>query len=184
MQILILQIFNKFVKPNKNKIARGFTFIEILVVLSLVVMIIGFVTPNFLKIFNTPFELEFKHLNKVIKILRNDAILKNHSYCMILDLNKQQMVTTKLNLGGECENDFLKKPKILAPRFFSEEIILKEARIAEKDFFEYDKSLNLLKIHINNSGFVTPFFLKFSSRDFSKSWEIKTVGIMGRLKLN
>ena len=49
---------------------------------------------------------------------------------------------------------------------------------------EFRKALNLLEIHINNSGFVTPFFLKFSSRDFSKSWEIETVGIMGKLKLN
>ena len=152
MQILILQFFGKFLKPNKKKITRGFTFIEILVFLTLVVMIIGFVTPNFLKIFNKPHELEFKHLKNVIKILRNDAILKNFSYCMIFDLNKQQMINTKQDLEGKCQNDYLKNPKILAPHFFSEEIVLKEARITEKDFVEYEKSSDLIQINQANKN--------------------------------
>ena len=184
MQILILQIFSKFLRPNKKNITSGFTFLEILVVLTLVLLIVGFVTPNFLQIFNKPYELEYKHLNNVVKILRNDAILKNYSYCIIIDLKKQQMITTKSNEGGKCQIEHLKKPKILAPHFFSEEIILKEARLAGKDYFEYEESSDLLEIHINNSGFVTPFFLQFSSKDLSKKWKIETVGIMGKLKLN
>ena len=150
----------------------------------MLIIILGSVTPNFLKLFSQPHEIEFKHINNVIKILRNDAILKNNSFCVIFDLNYQRMMTKKKNIQGECYDDYLKKPKILEPHNFSEELILKEARLAGQNIIFPGDSSDFLNIHINSSGFVTPFFLKFALKDFSKSWEIETIGIMGKLIIN
>ena len=182
MLTLILQTSNNSIKPKTQVFKKGFTFLEILIVLTLIILIIGSVTPNFFIFFSKPYESEFKHLNSVIKILRNDAIIKNSSFCLIFDLKKQQMIPTKKNLEGDCSGDFLKKTKILKPHVFDEELILQEARTVENNFSPYNTK-EILKIYINSSGFVTPFFLKFSSRDFSKSWIIKSVGIMGKLDL-
>ena len=162
---------------------KGYTFLEILIVLTLITLIVGSVTPNFMVFFSKTHETVFKRLKSVIKILRNDAIIKNNSYCIIFDLKKQSMITTKQNLQGRCFGDHLQEPNILNPYFFEEELILKEARLSENDLTSNLIYTDFLTIKINSSGFVTPFFLKFSSKDLAKYWIIKSVGIMGNLNL-
>ena len=183
MQILIRRIYSKTLGQNKKFLVRGFTYIEILIVLTLVLIIVGSVTPNFLKIFSKPYESEYKHLSSLVKILRNDAILKNNSYCIIFDLKKQQIMTSKEDISGECEDNYFTKPKILEPHFFSEDLIMQEARLADKNYVSTKAHSDYLKIHINGSGFVTPFLLKFSLSDYTKSWKIESIGIMGELEL-
>jgi len=184
MQILSRQIYSKPVNQKNKFLAKGFTFIEILIVLTLVIIIVGSVTPNFLKIFSKPSELEYKYISSLIKILRNDAILKNNFYCIIFDLKNQQIMVAKEEPSGECEDNYFTKPKILEPHKFSEDLIMQKALLADKNNISTRKSLNFLKIHINDSGFVTPFLLRFSLRDLTKSWEIESIGIMGKLELN
>ena len=183
MQISVQQIFNKLNKSNKEIFTKGFTFLETLIVLTLTILIIGYATPNFLRIFSNPHETEFNHITRVLKILRNDAILKHNSYCIIFDLKQQKMLTTNQDKNGECIEEFLTKPKILEPHAFEENLYLQEATLSEKSFFSNENYSENLIIHINSSGFVTPFKLKFSLMDFSKSWQIESVGIMGDLIL-
>jgi len=184
MRILIQQKWSKKLTSNTKFLKTGFTFLEILLVLTLVIVILGSVTPNFLNFFSKSQESEFKYLKSIIKILRNDAILKNNSYCIIFDLNNQKIMTSNENKSGECEENYLTKPKILKPHKISDELILQEASLAEKNLVTNRSSSDFLKVHINNSGFVTPFVLKFSLKNFSKSWEIKSKGIMGELYLS
>ena len=141
--ILIQQSYNKIIFTKRKNLAQGFTFLEILVVITLVVIILSTTMPNFFNIFSKPYESEFNHLSKVLKILRNDAILKNNSYCLIFDLKKQQIMTSKEDLFGECEDNYLNKPKVLAPHVFSEDLILEEARLAEKNYVSTLESSNL-----------------------------------------
>ena len=140
--------------------------------------------PQFFSFFSKSHEIEYKHLKGVIKILRNDAVLKSTSYCLFFDINKQQMMVSEENTKGECSDEFLKEPKALRKHIFHEDLILQEARHAGSNYLLPGTSTDLLEVNINSSGFVTPFFLLFSSTDSSAKWKIESKGIMGKLLLN
>ena len=112
-----------------------------------------------------------------------ERLLKEKANVIIFDLDKQQIMTSKEDLSGECEENYLKKPKILEPHIFSEELVMLEAWISDYNYDSNRASSELLKVHINGSGFVTPFSLKFALRDSSNLWIIESIGIMGKLEL-
>ena len=170
-------------RDSKTNRLKGFTFLEIMVVLTLVMLLIGMVVPQFFAFFSKPHESEFKHFNSVLKILRNDAILKGTSYCLIIDLKFQQMMSALESESGECSKEYINKPKFLKPHKFPQELRLREVKLKGRDYTSYANASDLLEVHINSSGFVTPFLLVFSLPDGSKSWEIESKGIMGKLEL-
>jgi len=181
MQISVPAISEKTAKQKFCGSGYGFTFLEILVVLSLALLILGAVLPQFLAFFSTPVEKEFKHLNAVLKTLRNDAVLKSTSYCLQFDLKLQQMKSSEEVNSGECSEEFFEKPDFLKPHKFPEDLILREAQLAGSSNLVPGKINEFLKVHINSSGFVSPFILVFSLPDVSRSWIIETKGIMGKL---
>ncbi|MBC8260108.1 MAG: prepilin-type N-terminal cleavage/methylation domain-containing protein [SAR324 cluster bacterium] len=183
MQTLIPVIYKNTTKFKNRGISRGFTFLEILVVITLVLLLMGMSIPQFFALFSKPHEAEFKHLNNVIKTLRNDAVLKSTAYCLIFDLKLQQMFTAEETPTGKCREEHLNSPKILKPHNYSGDLILSLAQPAAKDHTALNSAADLLEVHINNSGFVTPFWLKFSLPDYTKSWTIESRGIMGSLLL-
>ena len=130
MQISVRAISEKTAKQKSCGSGYGFTFLEILVVLTLALLIFGTVLPQFLAFFSKPIEKEFKHLNAVLKTLRNDAVLKGSSYCLLFDLKLQQMMTSEEVDSGECSEEFFEKPNSLKPHEFPEDLILREAQLA------------------------------------------------------
>ena len=181
MQISVPVIFEKKLKQKSCESRYGFTFLEILVVIFLALIIFGTVLPQFLAFFSKPIEKEFKHINSVLKTLRNDAVLKNKSYCLMFDLKLQQMMTSEEFDSGECSKEFFEKPDSLKPHEFPEDLILREAKIVESSNMGSSSVNEFLEIHINSSGFVSPFMVVFSLADLSNSWIIETKGIMGKL---
>ena len=181
MQISVPAISEKKAKQKYCGSGYGFTFLEILVVLTLALLLLGTVVPQFLAFFSNPVEKEFKHLNAVLKTLRNDAVLKSTSYCLLFDLKLQQMMTSEEVDSGECSEEFLEKPDSLRPHEFPEDLILREAQLAGSSYLVSGAINELLEVHINSSGFVSPFMLVFSLPDVSRSWIIETKGIMGKL---
>ena len=181
MQISVLAISEKTTKQKSCGSGYGFTFLEILVVLTLALLILGTVLPQFLAFFSKPVEKEFKHLNSVLKTLRNDAVLKSSSYCLLFDLKLQQVMTSEEIDSGECSEEFFEKPDSLKPHEFPEDLILREAQLAGSSNLVSGAINEYLEVHINSSGFVSPFMLVFSLPDVSKSWIIETKGIMGKL---
>ena len=181
MQISVPAISEKTVKQKSCGSRYGFTFLEILVVLSLALIIFGTVLPQFLAFFSKPIEKEFKHINAVLKTLRNDAVLKNNSYCLMFDLKLQQLTTSEEFDSGECSKEFFEKPGSLKPHEFPEDLILREAKLLESRNIGSSSVNEFLEVHINSSGFVSPFTLVFSLPDVSRFWKIETKGIMGKL---
>ena len=181
MQISVPVIFEKTPKQKSCGSRYGFTFLEILVVLTLALIIFGTVLPQFLAFFSKPIEKEFKHINAVLKTLRNDAVLKNTSYCLLFDLKLQQMMSSEELESGECSKEFFEKPNSLKPHEFPEDLILREAHLAGSSNLVSGAIKEFLEVHINSSGFVSPFMLVFSLPDVSRSWIIETKGIMGKL---
>jgi type II secretory pathway pseudopilin PulG len=183
MQISVPASSKKASKQKTHDSGSGFTFLEILVVLTLALLLLGTALPQFLAFFSKPIETEFKHLNSVLKTLRNDAVLKSTSYCLVFDLNSQQMMTSEEDESGKCAEEFLEKPKVLKPREFPEDLNLREAQLSGTRYFASGGFTDLMEVHINSSGFVTPFMLEFSLPDASNYWTIETKGIMGNLLL-
>jgi len=181
MKISVPAISEKKAKQKSRGSGYGFTFLEILVVLTLALLIFGTVLPQFLAFFSKPVEKEFKHLNAVLKTLRNDAVLKSSSYCLLFDLKLQQMMTSEEVDSGECSEEFFEKPNSLKPHEFPEDLILREAQLAGSSNLVSGAINEFLEVHINSSGFVSPFMLVFSLPDESRSWIIETKGIMGKL---
>ena len=181
MQISVPAISEKTLKQKSCGSGYGFTFLEILVVLTLALIIFGTVLPQFLAFFSKPIEKEFKHINAVLKTIRNDAVLKNNSYCLIFDLKLQQLMTSEKFYSGECSKEFFEKPDSLKPHEFPEDLILREAKLVDSSNIGSSSVNEFLEVHINSSGFVSPFMLVFSLPDVSRSWIIETKGIMGKL---
>jgi hypothetical protein len=154
-----------------------------MVVLTLVMLLIGIAVPQFFSLFSKPHESEFKHLKSVLKILRNDAVLKGTSYCLIFDLKLQQMMSTEESESGNCGKEYIKKPKFLKPHEFPQDLLLHEAQLAGSNYKSFANASDLLEVHINSSGFVTPFLLVFSMPDVSKFWKIESKSITGKLEL-
>ena len=183
MQILVPVISEKTSKQNSCGSRYGFTFLEMLVVLTLVLIILGTALPQFFAIFSKPIKKEFKHINAVLKTLRNDAVLKNTSYCLLFDLKLQQIMTAEELKSGVCSKEFFEKPNLLKPHGFSEDLILRKAQLAGSSNLVPGSKNEILEVHINSSGFVSPFMLVFSLTDVSNSWIIETKGIMGKLMI-
>jgi len=186
MKILIQGIYKRYktiVSGVNCQRIKGFTFLEILVVLTIGILLLGMVVPHFFAQFSESHESELKHLRSVVKILRNDAVLKSTSYCLLFDLKEQQMRTSGVDEFGNCGKDFLEKPIILKTHDFPEDLTLSTAKLVGSDSPSSGKIFDLLVVHINSSGFVSPFFLEYSLEDSSKSWIIESKGIMGRLEL-
>ena len=181
MQISVPAISEKTAKQKSCGSGNGFTFLEILVVLTLAILILGTVLPQFLAFFSKPVEKEFKHLNAVLKTLRNDAVLKSNSYCLLFDLKLQQMMISEEADSGECSEEFFEKPDSLKPHDFTEDLILRDAQLAGSSNLVSGAINEFLEVHINSSGFVSPFMLVFSLPDVSRSWIIETKGITGKL---
>ena len=181
MQISVQAISEKKPKQKFCGSGNGFTFLEILVVLTLALLILGTVLPHFFAFFSKPIKKEFKHINAVLKTLRNDAVLKNTSYCLLFDLKLQQMMSSEELESGECSIDFFEKPNSLDTHQFSENLILREAQLAGSSNFFPSSTNQFLEVHINSSGFVSPFMLLFFLADGSSSWIIESKGIMGEL---
>ena len=186
MQISIQATYKRFrclASAENCQRIKGFTFLEILVVLTLGILLMGMVVPHFFSLFPKAHESEYKHLRSVLKMLRNDAVLKGTAYCLLFDLKAQQMMTTREDNSGNCSKDFLEKPKVLKPHDFPEDLNLSTAKLVGDDFTSSGTTSDLLDVHIDSSGFVSPFSLEYSLNDSSKSWIIESKGIMGQLLL-
>ena len=168
--------------PIKS-VGKGFSFLELMVVIALAALLAGYAVPNFTALFTSPQENEYQHLTKVLRMLRTDAVLRSRNYCLSFDLKQQLLIPGVLDSEGcgdgeKQEEDW---PKWLMEHEFSEELILQEARYASTT--PTQNSSSAFEVLIDNSGFVTPFVLTFAERDGLRFWEMESVGILGKLEL-
>ena len=110
-------------------------------------------------------------------------MLKSNSYCLLFDLKLQQMMISEEADSGECSEEFFEKPDSLKPHDFTEDLILRDAQLAGSSNLVSGAINEFLEVHINSSGFVSPFMAVFSLADVSNSWIVETKGIMGKLQI-
>ena len=74
------------------KSRKGFSFLELMVVIALAALLAGYAVPNFTALFTSPQEKEYQHLTKVLRMLRTDALLRSQAYCLSFDLKEQKLM--------------------------------------------------------------------------------------------
>ena len=165
------------------KFRKGFSFLELMVVIALAALLAGYALPNFSALFTSPQENEYQHLTKVLRILRTDAVLRSRTYCLSFDIKEQLLIPGILQSEGceEQENNEEEWPKWLLKHRFPEELVLQEARYSSNNTSQSPSPT--FEVLIDNSGFVTPFFLTFKEINGQSFWEMESMGILGKLEM-
>ena len=179
MELILIKILIQTNYKKNNFLRDGFSFIEVVIFISILTLVLGYVTPNFFSLFESQKDKELKHLSKVFKIIRTDAILKNKKFCIKFNVERQYMRVNSYD-SGECKNLKEKSlPKWLKNHSFQEEFFLKDAgNILNNNRTENDNFF----VIVDNSGFVTPFSLKFYEKDNKKTWIYQTTNLLGNLE--
>ncbi|MGK5091436.1 type II secretion system protein [Deltaproteobacteria bacterium TL4] len=166
-----------------HKTGKGFSFIELMVVLVLMSSVMAMTVPRFDGFFEKPQEKEYRNLARVLKLLRNEAILGQTEYYMIFDTKQQRYHIEKALKDGNRES--MDSPKILKPHAFVVEFPLHQVTLAQ--VANQNTASRILQfpveVSIDSSGFVTPFTLVFTDTETNHFWYINTKNIMGYLEL-
>ena len=168
-------------KPIGTK--PGFSFLELMVVIVMLSGLMAITVPRFETFFEQPQQKEFKNLVRVLKLLRNEAILGQIEYYLIFDLKKQNYHIEKEVKGGSRET--VEQSKILKPYPFHEDFQLYQVNLAHENLLGSGSRILQLpvEIHIDSSGFVTPFTVVFVARETHQFWQLQTKNIMGQLEM-
>ena len=82
------------------KSRKGFSFLELMVVIALAALLAGYAVPNFTALFTSPQEKEYQHLTKVLRMLRTDALLRSQDYCLSFDIKEQKLIPGLIGTEG------------------------------------------------------------------------------------
>lgn len=148
---------------------RGFTLIEILVVLFIVTILAGLIVtriPAFGS--NAAFDLEARRLHMLLKMARNDAELDSTEYGFRPTDNGYEFL-----FFDDGKQDWVRAPSPFHPRGLDEDITL-TIRADNDEAAALGESLP--PVLILSSGEVTPFRMTLSSRKFADSRVLVTDG--------
>ena len=169
-----------------RKRSAGFTFLEVMIVLFLLGLLSTFAAPQFITAFEKTREREFRHLTRVLNLLRNESILGKKQFFIIFDPKEQKFhIEQQRKEGGRIK---LENPRILRPHTFSEGFYLENISLTAQvpslraEWILMETSMRKpVAIQIDSSGFVTPFTLFFSvGKDI---WFIQSIDILGNLEM-
>ena len=164
----------------------GFSFLEMMIVLFLLGLLATFAAPRFITAIENTRDTEFRHLTRVLNLLRNESILGNKRFFIIFDPKEQKFhIELQRKEGGriEVENPRILRPHSFAKNFHLENISLTvQAPSSRAQWILMETSIKKpVAIRIDSSGFVTPFMLFFSVG--KKIWVIQSKDILGHLEM-
>lgn len=155
----------------------GFTIIELMLVLTLLVLVMTLAVPTFQSVLQDSLDKEVARLGGVIRLARNEAILTRKSFRILFDLKASSYAVEEEDQFGR----FLPRddPKLFRPYTLPDSIELKNLFVYGSRFdLEYDKKVPIV---INVSGFVDPFSLQFLQD--GQPWTIVSKGFMAKMSL-
>lgn len=103
---------NRVMAPRVNGVERGFTLIELSVVLLVLAVLLTFVTPRFRELTEYEIKASSRRLAGTIKYLFNEAAIRHVHYRLNYDLKKGEYWVTYLAEDKEFKED----PSILSSR--------------------------------------------------------------------
>ena len=156
---------------------RGFTLLEMMVVMGLMALIFFIALPAFQNMLQGPLQREVNRLSGVLRLVRTEAVLTRSRFQLVFDLKKRQYrVDEALNDGSYAARQ--------DPPQFSQHVFPPSFRLRDIVLFgEGGRRLSdqEVPILIDGSGFVVPFLLHFD--EDSKPYTLKVRGFSGAAEL-
>jgi len=138
--------------------AQGFTLLEMLVVLVVLSLIAGFSVPLFQNLLQGQVQRESTRLSRTIRILRNEAVLTQTDYRLVVDL-KEQSYWAESRTGDQF------RPRTDAPQL-RKYVFPASFRLTDLVVMGSTHSRNSeerpVPIYVDATGFTDPFLLHFS----------------------
>lgn len=91
---------NGNINNGGSSIKKGYTLVELIVTIALLVIVISIGIPSIKVIFNTREKKELIEFRRNIIFARNSAIVENCIYALTIDVNKNRYIITKDNGAG------------------------------------------------------------------------------------
>ena len=163
-------------RDDKHGAARrgGFTLLELLVVMAVLAVMALLVTPSFDALLENAVVRETRRLNGVLRLLRNEAVLRGESYRVVFVLPQSQWRVERITYEGDLE--ILKRPKYLQPRSLPSGMRLIRMEVLEQQILGSDGV-----VHIDPSGFSDTFQLWVDYR--GDTYLLKSEGFTGSIAL-
>ena len=162
---------------RRGRPAGGFTLLELLFVLSLMGLLMFLAVPTFENLLQDNLEQEVNRLSGVIRLLRNEAVLTNTRFRLMVDLDKGGYHVEEQDQYGAFV--IRQQPRALVPHAFPESIEIQDIMI----FGEVSRKEpeQIVPILIDPSGYVDPFFLHFKNGD--QEYTLRVSGFTGKVEL-
>ena len=137
---------------------RGFTLLEMLVVLMVLALIAGFSVPLFQNLIQGQVQRESTRLSRVIRVLRNEAVLTQTDYRLMVDL-KEQSYWVEARSGDKYQprTDVQMLRKYVLPASFHLTDLVVMGSTHSKNSEERP-----VPIYVDATGFTDPFMLHFT----------------------
>ena len=177
-------------RKRQLKNNRGFSLLELSVILFIVMILLGIAMPRFPRLFESDLQLEAQKIARLIFELRQQAILNSEKYQLVIDTHKSRysVLTSSADRPGEyVPHAQYGEPIPLADTITFPAVSRLENADENNRYagpkITFDKIFGQqFQIIIDSSGFIDPFTVWL--RDRSSQLSLSIVDIMGRVKIS
>lgn len=153
-----------------------------MLVLGLLVVLMALAMPTFQNLLQSTLQQEVNRLTGVVRLLRNEAVLTNTRYRLMLDLEEgRYSVERQDELGSFVP---VSDPRVLSPHAFPRQFVLQDVLLLGKLYRPEESGLSEpepLPVVVDASGYVDPFLLHFTHDE--EAYTIRVSGFTGRVEL-
>lgn len=168
---------------------RGFSLLELGVVLFIIAILLGFALPNFSNYLDSDLERESQKIAEFIDRLRTQAVLESHDYILVFDTKKSEYQAFTLdaqNSASRLPNETFPNPIKLVPPIEIKRVSTDTENETFSKFgfkkLEFDKIFGQrYEFKIDSSGFIDIFSLQVADKKNSITVSVDT--IMGDISI-
>ena len=165
-------------KTSDRKRRRGgYTFIELMIVMTLLAVIMSFSVPAFQSLLEGTVTKEVNRLTGVVRLVRSEAILTRKTFRLVFDLERHGYAIEEKNPFGKFE--LKNEPRSIAPHEFDDSIRIRDIMIFGRRLERMDTSQ--APVVIDDSGFMDPFLLHLDVD--GKPHTLRVAGLKAKMEL-
>ena len=167
---------------SKGNRLRGFSMLELLVVITLLSVVMLMSVPAFTGLLQSSVDKELERLRGVVRLLRNEAILKRREMRLVFDLAENGYLVEERAENGEYyprTDHKILNPHKLDPLELREVVVYgsRYEEVLDQDMDGDER--HRIPVVIDVSGFVDPFQIHLVNGD--ESWTLKVAGLAAKI---
>ena len=162
---------------RRNGVApRGITLLELLLVLGLLTLLLVLVTPTFFSMFEGERDRETARLTRVLRVVRNEAVLTGRPQRVWFDLKANAYAFEK-----EQNGEFVpyERPRMMLPHTLPDGLRMVDLMTVGRNSERIrDRRVSVV---IDSSGYIDPFLLHL--RHGTEPFTLRAAGLSGRFEV-